>query len=194
VLARLGVDGVTAIGHSFGADVAVDLAEHSDRVDRVVVITQAPDYSDATLPRGRALMTVPVVGAGLHGVAKVLARGMLVGMRRFRPDSPNRDLAELAVADIRALDTAMFRVVLVERGERMARHPLDAQIAESGKPALVLLGGRDQHYGDRSAGRYRAAGAQVEILPESGHQPLIEMPDRVVDLIRRFVPVPSGPA
>ena len=52
VLARLDIDDAIVLGHSFGADVAVELAEHSARVRRLIIVAQAPDYTDATLPRG----------------------------------------------------------------------------------------------------------------------------------------------
>jgi pimeloyl-ACP methyl ester carboxylesterase len=190
VLAELELAGVTAVGHSFGADVAVELAERSDRVDRLVIVTQAPDYSDANLPRGRAVMTVPVVSTALHRIAPALGN-VLSALRRRHLPAATRQLLAQGLADLRALDAAMFRVILVDRRDRMARRPLDAQIRDAGKPALVILGGRDHFYGDRSAARYRAAGARVEVLPDANHSPLVEMPDRAAALIRSFLAEPA---
>src|SRR6478752_3945668 len=45
VLARHDIEDATVIGHSFGADVAVDLAENSSRITRLVIVAQAPDYT-----------------------------------------------------------------------------------------------------------------------------------------------------
>ncbi|HEY2298043.1 MAG TPA: alpha/beta hydrolase [Jatrophihabitans sp.] len=185
VLETLDVDDVTAVGHSFGADVAVELAEQSARVSRLVVLAQAPDYSDAVLPRGNAIMTLPVMGAVLHRGAQRLA-GPLAYLGGLR-NPAGRELARRAVADFRALNTAMFRVILVDRRARMARRPLDVQLRDSGKPALVVLGGRDHFYGARSAARYDRAGAHVEILPESGHNPILDFPDETAELVRTFV-------
>jgi pimeloyl-ACP methyl ester carboxylesterase len=184
VLAQLDVQDAVAVGHSFGADVAVELAEHSERVTRLVIVTQAPDYSDANLPRGNRVMTVPVLGASLYRTAVLLAMGLFAVVSRTRPEQ--RELAARAVADFRALNPGMFRVVLLERRERMARRPLDAQVRDAGKPTLVILGGRDHFYGARSADRYRAAGAHVEILAESGHSPLVELPGPTARLIADF--------
>ncbi len=185
VLARLGIVDATAIGHSFGADVAVELAESSARITRLVIVAQAPDYSDANLPRGRALMTVPFVSTALHRVAQPLGRALLrVAARRNRE---GQELAAQALSDFRALDPAMFRVVLVDRRDRMARRPLDAQVRAAGKPTLVILGERDHFYGARSAHRYRRAGAQVEILADSNHNPTIEFPDETAALLTAFV-------
>jgi pimeloyl-ACP methyl ester carboxylesterase len=192
VLADLDLRGVTAVGHSFGADVAVELAEHSDRVDRLVVVTQAPDYSDATLPRGNRLMTVPLLGAGLARTFQGLAVGLAALTARRRRAAGTIDLVGHALADFRALRPGMFRVVLADRRERMARRPLDEQVRAAGKPTLVLLGGKDHFYGARSAGRYAAAGAQVTVLPDAGHSPLVEDPAATAAMIASFAARVTG--
>jgi pimeloyl-ACP methyl ester carboxylesterase len=186
VLAELDVRGATAIGHSFGADVAVELAETSDRIDRLVIVAQAPDYSDATLPRGNAVMTVPGVSNVLHRGAHALGFAMNAAINAARRNRPGRELATRALLDFRALRVAMFRVVLIERRDRMAARPLDAQVRDAGKLTLVILGERDHFYGARSGARYQAAGARVEIFPDCGHSPLVERPERTAQAIRDF--------
>ncbi|MGH8862907.1 MAG: alpha/beta fold hydrolase [Jatrophihabitantaceae bacterium] len=185
VLAELDITRATAVGHSFGADVAVELAERSDRVDLLVILAQAPDYSDATLPRGRMLMTLPVVSTVLHRLAHHAAATLsrLVGLVR----RPAAEFTVQAVSDLRALDVAMFRIVLVDRRDRMAARPLDAQLAATGKPTLVVLGAGDHFYGARSADRYRAAGAVVEVIADGTHSLPVELPTRTAGLIRTFV-------
>jgi pimeloyl-ACP methyl ester carboxylesterase len=186
VLAHLDAQAVTAVGHSFGADVAVELAEISDRVERLVIVTQAPDYSDATLPRGNHLMTVPVLGAALARTFQGLATGVAALTRLRRRATPQSELVAHALADFRALRPQMFRVILADRPARMARRPLDAQVRAAGKPTLVLLGEKDHFYGARSAGRYAAAGAEVTVLPDAGHSPLVEEPAETAALIASF--------
>jgi len=187
VLEALDTTGVTAIGHSFGADVAVELGERSARVDRIVVLAQAPDYTDANLPRGRALMTVPRLNRALHRSFLGLGTAInaTLGSRRSVAD---RQLARQALRDFGALDTAMFGVVLVQRRDRMALRPLDEQLRAAGKPALVVLGGKDHFYGARSAERYRSAGAQVAVLPDSGHSVQLDAPAETAQLIKAFDP------
>jgi pimeloyl-ACP methyl ester carboxylesterase len=192
VLAELSVEAASAVGHSFGADVAVELAERSERIQRLVIVAQAPDYSDATLPKGRWVMTVPVAG---HALGRLLQSAARVAGRisaRRRGMAAGAELATLDVAaqglrDFRALTVGMFRVVLVARRDRMARRPLDAQVLSAGKPTFVLLGGRDHFYGARSESRYRAAGAEVRVLPDAGHSPLVEFPEECASLIADFV-------
>ncbi|MEJ2852362.1 MULTISPECIES: alpha/beta fold hydrolase [unclassified Saccharothrix] len=186
VLARLGLSEVTAVGHSFGADVALSLAETCGRVARVVVVAQAPDYSDATFPRGGLLMTVPVVGALLHRLAPAFAVRAVAAHAVAPGFRVGSALARQALEDHRALDAGMFPIVLVRRRERLAARPLDVRVRELGLPVLVVLGGRDRFYGARSARRYAAAGARVETIAEAGHSPVVETPGRTAALIRAF--------
>jgi pimeloyl-ACP methyl ester carboxylesterase len=183
VLTHLDVSGATAVGHSFGADVAVELAEKSARVDRLVVVAQAPDYTDATLPRGRWVMTAPVLGTALGRSLQVAAMFVGAAAALRHGHATGRGLAKQGLLDFRALRVAMFRVVLVERRDRMARRPLDEQVRAAGKPTLVLLGGRDHFYGARSESRYVAVGAEVRVLPDCGHSPLVESPEETAEFI-----------
>ncbi|MDQ2796978.1 MAG: alpha/beta hydrolase [Actinomycetota bacterium] len=186
VLEHLGVSGVVVVGHSFGADVAVELAEKSDRVDALVIITQAPDYTDATLPRGAALMTTPVLGRVLYGIGAPLSSLVNATFSLMRGYPARRDLIALGFRDFRALNFGMFKVILIARRDRLAVRPLDDQIRDAQKPTLAILGALDAFYGARAADRYEAAGARVEILPESGHSPIVDQPGRTASLIRAF--------
>lgn len=187
VLASLGMSDVVAVGHSFGADVALSLAETSGRVARVVVVAQAPDYSDATFPPGDFLMTLPLVGALLHrfapafAVRAVAAHAVAPGFR------VGATLVQQSLEDHKALDAGMFPIVLVQRRRRLAANPLDTRVRELGLPTMVVLGGQDRFYGARSARRYAAAGARVETIAEAGHSPVVETPGRVAALIQDFM-------
>ncbi|MEO9138288.1 MAG: alpha/beta hydrolase [Jatrophihabitans sp.] len=186
VLEALDVTGAVAVGHSFGADVAVTLAETSDRVDALVLVTQAPDYSAANIPRAGVVMTVPLLAGVLYGTARGLAVVLGPVLVATRGRAGGRDLAAQGLRDFRSLDIGMFPVILIERRVRLQQRPLDAQVLDAGKPTMAILGSRDHFYGDRAAPRYRAAGARVEILSNSGHSPLVELPGRTADLLRDF--------
>ncbi len=195
LLERLAVRRVTVVGHSFGADVAVELAEISTRVQRTMIVCQAPDYSDINLPARSDVMTVPVLGRVLLGTGRLASRGLGAVLAVRPPKDPAaRVLARRALADFRALDHGMFRVILAERRDRLAARPLDAQLRDAGKPALVVLGSNDHFYGDRCADRYRAAGARVEVVADAGHSLQIEQPALVARLVREFATeaVPAG--
>ena len=159
-----------------------------------MILAQAPDYSDAELPRAGALMTQRWSPALYRGVRPVF--GALAAAAARWPVLVRRDrtgLAAYALQDLRALDPVMFRTVLVERRDRMAAVPLDAQVRAAGVPTLVVLGGRDHFYGDRAAPRYRAAGAQVEVVPDSGHALPVEFPVETAAFLRTFVSERTAP-
>jgi pimeloyl-ACP methyl ester carboxylesterase len=187
VLAALRITDATVVGHSFGADVAAELAVASDRIARLAIVMQAPDYSDATLPRIAGLINVPVVRTVLPPLLKGLAVAIGPALVAWRVPAGERELARQGLRDFSALDRRMFRVILVERRQRMLRRPLDAVVRAAAKPTLVVLGGKDHFYGTRSARRYADAGARVEIMSESGHSPFVEDPAGIGDLLTSFV-------
>ena len=131
-------------------------------------------------------MTVPVVRTVLHRLAQPLGAALAAYAGLRGRAAGNAETGRRALADLKALDVGMFRVVLVDRRARLDRRPLDAQVRDTGKPTLVILGGRDHFYGARSADRYRAAGARVAILDNSGHHPFLDAPAETADLLRDF--------
>jgi pimeloyl-ACP methyl ester carboxylesterase len=177
VLVERGVDRVTAIGHSYGADVALALGR---RVEKLVIIGQAPDYSYATFPAGSGLLAAPVLGALLHRLAPASA----VRAATSYAFAPGFDFDPALLRDHATTSPAVARAVLLDRREALARRPLDVQIRDLGVPTLVILGRHDRFYDCvRTAERYRAAGARVEIVETAGHSPQVETPAKVVDLV-----------
>jgi pimeloyl-ACP methyl ester carboxylesterase len=189
-LDRLGLAVPTVLGHSFGADVALAVAERRPDVRRVVIVGQAPDYATARLPWGSSLMTRRLLGPLLHRWAPAAAvrRGsrfaFAPGVRAERMfEHPGR-----LVQDFRTMAPALWRTVLTDRPRRLAERPLDRQLRELGRPALVLLGAQDQLYpAEPTRERYAAVpGVRVEVLPSSGHSPVLEQPEEVAELVRTF--------
>ena len=177
VLDDLGVDRVTAVGHSYGADVALAL---SRRAEKIVIIGQAPDYSYATFPAGNGLLAVPVLGPLLHRLAPPAAvlRAMAYAF------APGYEVDPGWVRDHSATSPAVARAVIVDRRKALAQRPLDEQVRDLGRPTLVILGRHDRFYDCvRTAERYRAVGARVEIIEDAGHSPQVERPAEVVDLV-----------
>ncbi|QRP45207.1 alpha/beta fold hydrolase [Amycolatopsis sp. FDAARGOS 1241] len=171
-----GAGRVTAVGHSFGADVVLELAALSAIVDRIVLIGQAPDYSLATFPPGNGLLAVPFVGRLLHRLAGAAPVELALRPTRLRQ----------AHADFCVTSPAMAQAVLIERRRLLTTRPLDAQVAALGLPTLAILGRRDRLYDQASAAvRYRAAGARVEVL-DAGHTPFTDRPDEVAALVEHF--------
>ncbi|MEW2499156.1 alpha/beta fold hydrolase [Amycolatopsis sp. CA-161197] len=172
----VGAEGLTAVGHSFGADVVLALAALSGAVTRTVLIGQAPDYSHATFPPGNGLLAAPFIGRSLHRLVSLAPLGFVL-----RP-TPLRQ----AHADFSATSPAMAHAVLTERRRLLAATPLDAQVSALGLPTLAVLGRRDRLYDHTgSATRYRAAGADVAFL-DAGHTPFTDQPAEVAALVASF--------
>ncbi|RJQ83784.1 alpha/beta fold hydrolase [Amycolatopsis panacis] len=162
---------LTAVGHSFGADVVLELAARTSAVTRTVLIGQAPDYRHATFPPGHGLLAAPGVSTALRSLA-----ASPVVASALRRTSLHRTRADFA-----ATSPQMARVVLTERRQQLAERPLDEQLRV---PTLVILGSRDRLYDPVStAARYRAAGARVAVLPGAGHSPFASHPARVAELL-----------
>lgn len=177
VLDSLGVSQVTAVGHSYGADVALALGR---RASGLVIIGQAPDYGGATFPRGNGLLAAPVLGPLLHRFAPADAVRRAVSYAF----APGFAFDPVLLCDHAATDPAVARAVIVDRRKALARRPLDEQVRDLDVPTLVILGRHDRFYPcARTAERYRAAGARVEIIADAGHSPQVEQPSEVVDLV-----------
>lgn len=191
VLDSLGIGEFVAVGHSFGTDVAIGLAERSARATGVVVLGQAPDYSAATLPPGSRLLGLPGAAVAAHFVASRLASPRAGGpgfARGFRPDHAFARGGQ-AVTDLRATDPRMFTAVSVERARSLAARPLDVRLRDLALPALVVLGGKDRMYPVApTRERYAAVpGLRVEVIDDSGHSPMVEHPQQVADLLLDFL-------
>ncbi|WP_183093836.1 alpha/beta fold hydrolase [Nocardioides stalactiti] len=190
VLDTLGVGDFVTVGHSFGSDIAIGLAERSGRARGVVVVGQAPDYATATFPPGHRLGANVLVARSLQALSRLSppSHGGLGFAKGFRPDRAFADPAQ-AGTDLRAADPRTFRAVLVERARAMADRPLDQRLGDVGLPALAILGGRDQFYPlAPTRARWDAVpNVRVEVIAESGHSPTVEAPDRFVALLRDFL-------
>jgi len=190
VLDALELTEVTAVGHSFGADVVLAAAESTDRVTGLVLIDQAPDLDGAHYPLGNHLLGHDVLGPILHrlAIAPFIELGMRYGV------GPGFDLETgfpergQAVRDHRAMSPVMARTVLVDRRARLAARPLDRQVRDLALPTLVIHGRADRVYDwEPTSARYRSAGAHVEIIDGAGHSPNIEQPARVAEVVHSFL-------
>ncbi|WP_084495355.1 alpha/beta fold hydrolase [Nocardia shimofusensis] len=181
---------VTAVGHSFGADVVLAAAASSARITGLVVIDQAPDLDGARYPFGSQLLAHRLLGPILHrlAIAPFIELGLRYGVGPgfdIETGFPERGQA---VRDHRAMSPVMARTVLVERRARLAARPLDQQIRELALPTLVIHGRNDRFYDwETTSARYRRAGAHVEIIEDAGHSPTIEQPAQVARSIHSFM-------
>jgi pimeloyl-ACP methyl ester carboxylesterase len=191
VVDSLELTGITAVGHSWGADHVLSLAERSDRVTRIVIIGQAPDYSDLPIPAIARLLGFeavdPIVALAHRSLPewafrRIIAQGFAEGFDLTTLEDP----AQL-YADYRAMSPRMYRAVALDRPKALALRPLDVRVRDLGLPTLVIHGERDRMYDCASTvARYAAVGARTEVVPAAGHSPQIETPHRVAALLRAF--------
>lgn len=190
VLDRLDLQPDAVVGHSFGADVAIAMAEQGGRIGRLVLIGQAPDYGQARLPRGSAMLGHRSWGRLVHrlAVGPTVNRASRFAFAPATRPGPLFDRPDRRLVDVRSTAPALYRTILVDRPARLAQRPLDLRLRDLGLPALVVLGEQDQLYpvaGSRE--RYaRVPGVRVEVLAGSGHSPPLEQPDATARLIHDF--------
>lgn len=189
VLDDLDVDDVIAVGHSWGADAALGLAELSERVGGIVIVDQAPDYDGIRLPAGLQLVVwEPIVRLVQRFAPDAVLRYMFA--QGFAPDfdldTAVPDFGQCR-RDFRDMSARTARAALIDRRRALTSRPLDVQVRTLGLPTLVIHGALDQLYDvDRTRARYVAAGASFAVIDSAGHSPNIETPGEVATLIRDF--------
>ena len=196
LLTVLGVDTATVVGHSFGGGVAMQFAyQYPERTERLVLVGSGglgPDVSPAiraiTTPGFHQLMGV-LSAPGLRHVATATMR--LLARSRM---SQARDLGE--VADIydsfkdprtRAAIRHVVRAVVDWRGQIVTMS--DRAYLTEAMPMCVIWGADDMvipvsHASNASA---LAPSARIEIVPNAGHFPHRDHPERFVKIVRDFM-------
>lgn len=196
LLTVLGIDRATVVGHSFGGGVAMQFAyQYPERTERLVLVSSGGLGPEVT-PAIRAITT-----PGFHQVMGLLT---LPGIRHLNTAvlrllsttglSQLRDLDE--VADVyesfkdpqtRAATRHVVRAVVDWKGQIVTMS--DRAYLTEAMPMCVIWGEQDQvipvaHASNAGA---LAAKARVEIIPNAGHFPHKDHPQRFVKIVRDFV-------
>lgn len=196
LLTVLGVDSATVVGHSFGGGVAMQFAyQYPERTERLVLVGSGglgPDVSPAiraiTTPGFHQVMGL-LSAPGLRHVATASMR--LLARSRV---SQVRDLGE--VADIydsfkdprtRAAIRHVVRAVVDWRGQIVTMS--DRAYLTEAMPMCVIWGADDMvipvsHASNASA---LAPSARIEVVPNAGHFPHRDHPERFVKIVRDFM-------
>lgn len=196
LLTVLGIDRVSVVGHSFGGGVAMQFAyQFPERTERLILVGSGglgPEVTPAiravTTPgfhQAMGLLTLPGVRhIGTTGM-RALAR---TGIRA------TRDLAEMA--DIydsfkdphtRAAIRHVVRAVVDWRGQIVTMS--DRAYLTEAMPICVVWGRNDHVIPVRHAHNAAALApsARVEIIPNAGHFPHKDHPQRFVKIVNDFV-------
>ena len=196
LLTVLGIDKVTVVGHSFGGGVAMQFAyQFPERTERMVLVAPGglgPEVTPAiravTLPgfhQAMGLLTLPGVRQVTQTTLRALAASGV---------SVARDLDE--VADIvgsfrdpkaRSAIRHVVSAVVDWRGQIVTM--VDRAYLTEAMPMCVIWGTDDSVIPVRHAGIVAelAPGATVELIPNAGHFPHKDHPQRFVKMLEEFV-------
>lgn len=188
VLDQLGVSRAAVVGHSFGAAVAVSLAERSpELVERLVLLDEGPDNSFGDQPLMTTIGFVPVIGELLHrlafdaairdGYGDAFAKGFDLASGFDDPDQ--------VVRDYRAMTYCSYKRSWDAEESFLQETCLDERLRRLAVPALVVFGAEDRFFhANESAVVFEAVpGTRVEVLGGVGHSPNVERPAEVARLI-----------
>lgn len=185
VLDELAVRPVTAVGHSSGGYVAVALAERRpDLVGSLALISSGPS-PDALLPQPAVLraLIAPPLGPLLWPIRSdaMLRKGMTAVCNR------PVDIPDDLIADARGIGYRTFRKVLRHNTAYITERSLPERLAALDVPVLVIFGAADRRWDPSSVRQYdTVTNARVEQLPDVGHLPMLEAPQRTGELLLAF--------
>ncbi|ORW51354.1 hypothetical protein AWB90_05385 [Mycobacterium paraense] len=198
LLAVLGIDRVTVVGHSFGGGVAMQFAyQYPQLVERIVLVSAGGVAKDVSLALRLAAMPL---GAEALGVLR--APGVMPTIRRvgravqsaLGSTKFGRDAAEVVDLlegfldrDGLAAFARTLRSVVDARGQYVTM--LDRSYLVESVPVQIIWGEDDLIIPVEHAHTAHAAmpGSRMEIFEDSGHMPFHDHPDRFVEVVERFV-------
>jgi pimeloyl-ACP methyl ester carboxylesterase len=196
LLAVLGIDKVTLVGHSLGGGVAMQFAyQFPEKTERLVLVSSggaghgvSPVLRAATLPGaqlGLSALRLPGAKLAVNAAIEVLRR-MHTGLGLDALDL-RRVVEALPDHTARAAFIRTLRSVVDWRGQVVTM--LDRSYLATGMPTMLMWGGRDSVLPVGHAHRAHAAmpGSRLEIFPDEGHFPFRTDPARFVGLLEDFV-------
>jgi pimeloyl-ACP methyl ester carboxylesterase len=198
LLAAVGIDRVTVVGHSYGGGVAMQFAyQYPQLVERIVLVSTGGVAKDvsialrlAALPMASdalAMLRVP----GALPTMRLFGRavGSVLGSTKFGRDVADavgllQDLKEPGASSAFA---RTLRSVVDRRGQFVTM--LDRSYLVQTVPVQVIWGEEDPVIPVEHARIAHAAMAdsRLEIFEKSGHLPFKDHPNRFVEVVERFI-------
>jgi len=196
LLATLGVERATIVGHSLGGGVAMQFFyQFPQRTERLVLVSSgglgpevSPLLRGAAMPGSALLLrlaTQPrLVDAIAGGGARLRARGSANGVYL---QAVARALRPLQDAGARRAFLETLRAVIDRQGQRVSAR--DRLYLLKDMPTMIVWGERDRtiplEHG--LAARDAAPGCRFEVLPGAAHFPNLEDPAGLADVLADFV-------
>ena len=198
LLAVLGIDRVTVVGHSFGGGVAMQFAyQYPELVERIVLVNAGGVSKDVSLALRLAAMPM-----GAEALAMLRAPAVMPAIRRFgravgavlgstRLGRDVTDVVEMLEGFQDPAGLAAFartlRSVVDASGQYVTM--LDRSYLVQSVPVQIIWGEDDLIIPVDHAHTAHAAipGSRMEIFEDSGHMPFHDHPDRFVEVVERFI-------
>ncbi|OBK44891.1 alpha/beta fold hydrolase [Mycobacterium sp. 1081908.1] len=198
LLAVLGIERVTLVGHSFGGGVAMQFAyQYPHLVERLVLVSAGGVESDvsfalrlAAMPMGSEALSMVRVPGALPAM-RVFGRAVqaLLGSTKFGRDAVDTVRLLEGFRDPAALSAfaRTLRSVVDGRGQYVTM--LDRSYLVDSVPVQIIWGEDDLVIPVSHARTAHAAmaGSHLEIFEKSGHVPHHDHPDRFVEVVERFM-------
>ncbi len=196
LLATLGVERATIVGHSLGGGVAMQFFyQFPQRTERLVLVSSgglgpevSPLLRGAALPGSALLLrlaTQPrLVGALATAGTRLRARGNGNGVYL---EAVARALRPLQDSGARRAFLETLRAVIDRQGQRVSAR--DRLYLLKGMPTLIVWGERDRTIpvAHGLAARDAIPGCRFEILPRAAHFPNLEDPAGLAEVLADFV-------
>jgi pimeloyl-ACP methyl ester carboxylesterase len=196
LLAAIGVERSTVVGHSLGGGVAMQFFwQFPQHVERLALVSSgglgpevSPLLRSAALPGASGLLWLAAHPRWVEALAglgeRLRARGSGSGVY---VQAIARALRPLSVRGAREAFLQTLRSVIDVRGQRVSA--TDRLYLLEGFPSLIVWGGRDNTipvaHGRRA--HQLAPGSRFEILPRAAHFPHLEDPDGLAAVLRDFI-------
>jgi pimeloyl-ACP methyl ester carboxylesterase len=198
LLAALGIDRVTLVGHSLGGGIAAQFVyQYPHMVERLVLVSSGGVTKDvsialrmATLPMGSealAALRLPGVLPALQLAGR--AAQTVIGSTKYGRDLPDglRLLARLADPAALSAFSRTLRSVVDGHGQFVTM--LDRSYLMPSVPKLIIWGEDDMVIPVSHARIAHAAmpDSRLEIFEGSGHMPFRDHPEHFAEIIERFI-------
>jgi pimeloyl-ACP methyl ester carboxylesterase len=196
LLAAIGVDRATIVGHSLGGGVAMQFFyQFPQRVERLVLISSGglgrevtPSLRSAALPGVSPLLALTIrprlVGALAAGGARLRERGVGAGVYL---QAAARALRPLQSAGAREAFLHTLRAVIDVHGQRVSA--TDRLYLLEALPTMIVWGERDNTIPltHGRAAHEAIPHSRFATLPDAAHFPHLEDPDGLSGLLREFM-------
>lgn len=193
----LGVDAAAVVGNSMGGFISAELAiAFPQRVERLVLVSAAGISTEtvrrAPLLAGARVASLTTAWAAAHFEAFARRPGLrrLALSLVFR--HPHLMPAPIAYETMRGSGREGFLPAL----EACLTYPIRERLPEIACPTLIVWGTHDRVIPVRDAKTFGQLipNARTEILPDTGHVPMLERPARFNALLAAFLADDAAPA